>query len=189
MKHTLIQLSSDYFVVVNDSKIEIGDWIGYPNLKSFTPVKYLEGDLTGQEMKITHSTKPFEQYYSAKDGSIPFVFHKIKELSLLEIEKIIYGYSVEEMAINLYNSEVKTHKFNANRFDEQSVIDAMVKMFNVHSDLLKDRFILTSEEMSNLIFRARETAKVLDGKDYYMYSDNEIMEPFFFENKMGSRIG
>lgn len=183
MKHTLIQLSSDYFVVVNDSKIEIGDWIGYPNLKSFTPVKYLGGDLNGSEMKITHSTQPFEQYYGATDGSIPFVFHQVKELSLSEIENLIYGYSVEEMAINLYNSEVRTHKFNANRFDEQSVIDAMVKMFNAHRDFLKDRFILTPEEVSNLIFRARETAKELNGDDCYLYSDSELIEPFFPKTK------
>jgi hypothetical protein len=35
--------------------------------------------------KITHSTKPLEQYYSATDGSLPFVYHKVKRLSHKEV--------------------------------------------------------------------------------------------------------
>lgn len=80
MKHILFQLSSDYFVILNNSKIEVGDWVGYPNLMLFVPVKYLGGgDLIGKEMKITHSTKPSEQNF------------EVKELSLSEIENLIYG--------------------------------------------------------------------------------------------------
>lgn len=67
-----------------------------------------------------------------------------------EEQKKIEWFDVEELAINLYNSEVRTYKFNANRFDEQSIIDVMCKMFQKGQELLSDR-VFTLEHIRKAI--------------------------------------
>jgi hypothetical protein len=42
--------------ITNDEEIKEGDWIAYPNLKNWVPVKYLGGDLVGVEKKIILTT-------------------------------------------------------------------------------------------------------------------------------------
>ena len=42
--------------ITNDEEIKEGDYVGYPTLKNWVPVKYLEGDLTGVEKKIILTT-------------------------------------------------------------------------------------------------------------------------------------
>jgi hypothetical protein len=45
-----------HLYILSDNEINEGDWIGYPNLKNWTPVQYLGGDLTGSEEKIIATT-------------------------------------------------------------------------------------------------------------------------------------
>ena len=42
--------------ITSDEEIKEGNWIGYPNLKNWVPVKYLGGDLIGSEKKIILTT-------------------------------------------------------------------------------------------------------------------------------------
>ena len=43
-------------LITSDEEIKKGDWVGYPTLKNWVPVKYLGGDLTGGEKKIILTT-------------------------------------------------------------------------------------------------------------------------------------
>lgn len=45
-----------HLYILSNEQVNEGDWIGYPNLKNWTPVQYLKGDLTGSEKKIIAST-------------------------------------------------------------------------------------------------------------------------------------
>ncbi len=49
------KLSEDHYIIMDDSEIKEGDWIGFPNLKKFVPVQYFGGDLTGGEKKKSHT--------------------------------------------------------------------------------------------------------------------------------------
>ena len=51
-----IYWQSQHLYILSDDEINEGDWIGYPNLKNWTPVQYLGGDLTGSEEKIIATT-------------------------------------------------------------------------------------------------------------------------------------
>jgi hypothetical protein len=87
----LIKISSDHYIIVDDSEIKEGDWVldVYDNsikLISNTVILPLDKDYW---KKITHSTQPIEQYYGAADGTIPFVYHKIIELLLSEVKELI----------------------------------------------------------------------------------------------------
>ena len=42
--------------ITSDEEIKEGDYVGYPTLKNWVPVKYLGGDLTGGEKKIILTT-------------------------------------------------------------------------------------------------------------------------------------
>jgi hypothetical protein len=44
--------NTQHIYITNDEEIKEGDWIAYPNLKNWVPVKYLGGDLVGVEKKI-----------------------------------------------------------------------------------------------------------------------------------------
>jgi len=48
--------NTQYIYITSDEEIKKGDWVGYPTLKNWVPVKYLGGDLTGGEKKIILTT-------------------------------------------------------------------------------------------------------------------------------------
>jgi hypothetical protein len=48
--------NNQHIYITNYEEIKEGDWIGYPNLKKWVPVKYLGGDLIGSEKKIILTT-------------------------------------------------------------------------------------------------------------------------------------
>lgn len=86
----LVKLGEDHFVVLEKTKIKSGDWIGYSNLAQFVPVQYLEGDLQGTELKVTHSTLPLERVYGGAHNPIGHLgFDKIRPISLSEIRKLV----------------------------------------------------------------------------------------------------
>jgi hypothetical protein len=47
-----------HIYITSNEEIKQGDWVGYPNLKNWVPVKYLGGDLNGTEKKIILTTDP-----------------------------------------------------------------------------------------------------------------------------------
>ena len=85
------KLSEEHYIVVDDSEIKEGDWIGFPNLKKFVPVQYLGGDLTGGEKKITHSTQPLEWF----GGEIIFLSEVKELLGVVDVEKKANEYFTE----------------------------------------------------------------------------------------------
>jgi hypothetical protein len=105
----LIKLSDDHYIIVDNSEINVGCWfynqstnyIGYTIKKegNFWVCANMGGfHLLSEAKKITHSTKPLEQYYGNANGEVPYVYHRIREIKVSDIEKLVYGYSVEEMS-------------------------------------------------------------------------------------------
>jgi hypothetical protein len=47
-----------HIYITNSEEIKEGDYIGYPTLNNWIPVKYLGGDLIGTEKKIILTTDP-----------------------------------------------------------------------------------------------------------------------------------
>lgn len=93
------KLSEEHYIVVDNSEIKEGDWIGFPNLKKFVPVQYFGGDLTGGEKKITHSTKPLDCACSNRGSRVSWTwadcaernhcFDKIQYLPLQEVKELL----------------------------------------------------------------------------------------------------
>lgn len=111
----LIQLSKYHYIIVDDSEIKEGDWIGFPNLKKFVPVQYFGGDLTGGEKKITHSTQPLDCACSNKGYKLDTncaernrCFDKVQYLPLQEVKELIGVVDVENRANDILKGLVIT---------------------------------------------------------------------------------
>ena len=174
----LIKLSDTHYIIVDDSKIKEDDY--YLNLEPENPTKskiykglklvlkngyegngYKDKDYFKKYMKkIIHSTQPLEQYYGASDGSIPFVFHKIKPLSLSEIEEVINSYNIEKL---LDEYEKQEGSLKEKSWEEIQIIKAaLIIGFKTHRKLVKDK-LFTIEDMR----KAFELGLTLiEGNDY-----------------------
>jgi hypothetical protein len=97
-----------YLYITSDEEIKEGNYIGYPNLKNWVPVKYLGGNLIGIEKKIILTT---DQDLIA-DG-----VEQISEDTLLKIvEHINSGKNIESLTKNLTKQILNTYeKFIQNR--------------------------------------------------------------------------
>ena len=112
----LIKLSDTHYIVVDDSEIKEGDWVYYlhnsglhgpsihkvikPNYSDYKPysIHFTTGFGVQEDCKkITHST-PI-------GGLSAMLIAGVRELSLSEVEEVIYGYNVEKMAEDYINSE------------------------------------------------------------------------------------
>jgi hypothetical protein len=154
----IIKLSDTHYIVVDDSEMKVGD-LNIPSDCS----KIADISTTAEEdleivnrrgngyLKITHSTQPLEQYYGATDGTIPFVYHKIKPLSLQQVEEAIYGFNLEKDAYDLYPEVLDNDDGRVELYDvNKTVRDAYIRGFNAHKELVKDK-LFTVEDMKNLM--------------------------------------
>lgn len=139
----LIKLSDDHYIIVNDSEIlnckcydfnkgEVVDSIYYNKLEDFCK-------------RITHSTKPLEQYYGNANGEVPYVYHKIREIKVSDMEKLVNGYSVEGMAYKYCDdfsfedrSKLMGEKMTLSDFIRVSKM-AYIAGFNAHRELHGDK--------------------------------------------------
>lgn len=86
----LIQIEKEHYIIVDDSDIKEGDFMydidGDIGIAIGKDKSQWEGN-----MKITHSTQPID------GDEVGACFTKIKQLSLVEVEELLFGYNVEKM--------------------------------------------------------------------------------------------
>lgn len=135
----LIKIDSAHFIIVDDSEIKVGDWIFYPVTKT---ILRWNGNmpLRNEDLKLTHST-------------IGYMFQNdILPLNLEEVEELIYGYSVKEMAKDLDKSKCRNFKREYTLKETyEGIEDGFVLGFKAHQELVRDKFILSEEEIQNII--------------------------------------
>jgi hypothetical protein len=167
----LKKVSEQHYIIVDDSEIKEGDlywdslvshWenvgclqmIGYVD-KGKTIIQSLVGTTSpvSTSKKITHSTQPLE-YVNQK-----LAFNKIKQLCLLEVEELIYGHSVENIAENAVG-----HLLN----DEERKM-GYIEGFNAHKELVKDKLLITNKDLFDFLYFA---------KTHSQYSDEAIVKEF-----------
>jgi hypothetical protein len=185
MKTKLIKLNENHYIIVDDSEIKEGDFdIEYCDIdkKWLKPEQVInEGwdrvskanycRKRGTNFKITYSTQPLE-YWETK-GNIPFVFHKIKPISLSEVEEAIYGYSVEKMAENYYN----TLGALGTEYDKTTSINLIIWGFKAHQKLVKDK-LFTVEDMINAYIQGTNAGACYESLVDYDSPDSEEAEEY-----------
>ena len=151
----LIKITGSHYIVVDDSEIKEGDWY-ITELPQVIFQYYKSKGLSssrGKNFKITHSTQPLENGIGKSvNGTYPPEyprFDKIKQLSLSEVEELIYGYSVEKMAEDgLSESDLKSTDGSYESFHHQAeaFLQGYLKGFKAHQELVKDK-LFTVEDM------------------------------------------
>lgn len=144
----LIKLSETHYIVVDDSEIKESDFALNVKIKRLNQARFMF-DSTDCK-KITHSTQPLEQYYGATDGTLPFVYHKIKPLSLSEVEEAVYGYNVEKMAEQEIDRIVRMRVESPQRKKYENI---WIKGFKAHKELMKDKFFTIEDIEKAMIER------------------------------------
>jgi hypothetical protein len=135
----LLKLSEAHYIVVDDCKIEVNYWCvlldSVGNIFS-VPQQYTNPknqNLNEGMKRITHSTQPLEIITALPDtgqGEVTELsYNKIKPLSLLEVEELIYGYNVQTMA----KQQTIIDEFNS----EKSYVNG----FNAHKEIVKDKLL------------------------------------------------
>jgi len=84
--------NTQHIYITNDEEIKEGDWIAYPNLKNWVPVKYLGGDLVGVEKKIilTSDQDLISDGVQAIDDTFIEWFVKNPSCERVEVKKEMY---------------------------------------------------------------------------------------------------
>lgn len=155
MKQKLIKLSETHYIIVDDSEIKEGD-CGLHNNKTYRE-KYInidkhiivkctksnEASIQEHWDKITYSTQPLNE---STQPNTEFYWNNIGKLSLSEVEELINGYSVEKIALRYEKS------FGKSSYGTESI--DYTEGFNAHKQLVKDKFILTKEQLENALFNA-----------------------------------
>lgn len=135
----LIKINEVHFILTDDSEIKVGDWIFYPVTKA---IFRWDGNtpLRNEDLKLSHSTIG----YMFQDDILP--------LNLEEVEELIYGYSVKEMAKDLNKSKCRNFKREYTLKETyEGIEDGFVLGFKAHQELVRDKFILSEKEIENII--------------------------------------
>lgn len=131
----LIKLSDTHYIIVDDSEVKENDSIFNINTKEIVIDWQGHGSMDWWR-KITHSTQPLENI-NFVDEAESLIVPKIKPLSLSEVEKAIYGYSVEKMAYDL------AFKFIGTDFEQVKYLQSLIiAMFKAHQELVKDNLFI-----------------------------------------------
>lgn len=139
----LIKLSESHYIIVDDSEIKIGDYAIHNNKEyrekyNELPILCTESNcLSIQEHwnKVTHSTFLINE---STQPDTEFYWNTIKEISLSEVEELIYGYSVEKMAEKECIGNQAKRGFNKGfqaamelKKDKMFTVEDMRKMYNM----------------------------------------------------------
>jgi hypothetical protein len=156
----LLKLSDTHYIIVDDSEIKEGDCYCFDKVDR----QIWFGNFESME-KITHSTQPLEPSLRSDDNTLKdFVF--IKPLSLSEVEEVINGYSVEKMAEKFVIEKLKISS------QAPGVMIGYIEGFKAHQELVKDKFILSKDQIEMLIEQARE---------HHGYMELEKSKQYLFE--------
>ena len=128
----LIKIKDDHYVVVDDSKIDVGDWY-IDDAKQIRQsvvsdeVYWQHRPYNREYMKITHSTQPLdERRYWGKVMPLTLTISEIKEL-LGEVDKVVYhNMTLEQMFwaghydfVKGYNQAIEDNK--EKKFSEDDI--------------------------------------------------------------------
>lgn len=118
----LIKLSSDHYIIVDDSEIKEGDYVIniqrlhiYPTPVSADDVEY-RNRRNDVFKKITHSTQPLEDIEVDKYVPRMSIYEKILQLSLSEVKELLGEVDVEKKALRPA-AEYKGWYKEANTYD------------------------------------------------------------------------
>lgn len=149
----LIKLSDTHYIVVDDSEIKEGDFYVIFDISN-NPYIYkcykiendrvYYGNITSDDIKnckkITHSTQPLEPSLKSDNNTLKdFIF--IKPLSLSEVEEVIYGYNVENMAIEESNKII----IDRNGNPDKTLVSYYIKGFKAHQELIKNKLFTVKD--------------------------------------------
>lgn len=162
MKGKLIKLSEKHYIIVDGSEIKEDNiilWLKNKIWQNFQKSKngyYLQMGTSqfrpiGEFEKITHSTQPLEilaiRFRKPNPDREVKGFDKIKELKLSEIEELIYGYSVEKMALSKA-VDIQSETVLSSDLEFQSYIEGYTEGFKSHQDV-KDKINMSIKELKS----------------------------------------
>lgn len=151
----LIKLSDTHYIIVDDSEIKEGDWVIELLNKVIFQLKVDGNNYSDSTFKkITHSTKTLEEiiWWEKETRRSKLGFDKIKPLSLSEVEEVIYGYSVHNMAVKYCNNHYKQKDWEEN-------YDNYCEGFKAHKELVKDK-LFSVEDINNLLQICMESSVI-----------------------------
>ena len=148
MKQKLIKLSEDHYIIVDDSEIQIGDYLSNIVLndkfpRQVTKDMFDEGFVIGDK-KITYST----------DINVNVLYY----IPLSEVQELIYGYSIEKIANNQWG--------NVHR----SGVLGYIEGFKAHQELTKNKLDKALELLQYFVIRVEE-GSIKSKTTYTMYKE------------------
>lgn len=160
----LIEIKKDHYIIVDSYDIKEGDFMydidGDIGIAIGKDKSQWEGN-----MKITHSTQPID------GDEVGACFTKIKQLSLVEVEELLFGYIVEKMVENKWNEITANLKLDT--LHKGMWCGGFQHGFNANKELTKDK--LFTVEQAYLIWKA--------GQEYWKTSGSSITFEELVERK------
>ena len=116
----LIKINTDYYIIVDDSKIKIDDFYIDDSNTVRCAITEVESYWTHRKhyKKVTHSTKPLEDVtvLVRPDGSdvSETIFDKVKGISLPEVKKITGEVDMEELELKYHQQLIQRREVAKN---------------------------------------------------------------------------
>ena len=155
----LIKLSTDHYIMVDDSKIKEGDW-HLKNDKLITRSHIIDETCK----KITHSTQPIERMNHGNYSSN--VYLDIEKLSLQEVKELIGEVDVEKKAEKFIGCEYEDIEDNI----DQIGYDSFIRGYNQALEDNKDKKY-TEEDMREALSQA-----FMASQEGYQITSDEIIQ-------------
>lgn len=176
----LIKLSSDHYIIVDDSEIKEGDWI-YNAEREPSILKCVgKGSLRGWQ-KITHFTEPLERYVNIRtqedrdNGLLPSVLMVKQDaftlLSLSEVKELLGEVDVEKKAYDT------AFKFIGTNFEQVEYLKSLIlEFYNQAFEDNKDRKY-TEEDMRKMFDIGEGLSSFNDGDDNKFRHALSLVQP------------
>ena len=141
MAQKLIKINTDHYVVVDDSKIEVGDWY-------IDDAKQIRKSVVSDEVYWQHRQYNRE-YMKITHSNIGHLYQvSILPLSLQEVKELIGEVDVEKWARSQYSSE-------PNDYEEEYYL-GLIKGYNQALEDNKEKKY-TEEDVISIVKKSRET--------------------------------
>lgn len=154
----LIKLSSDHYIIVEDSEIKEGDYYWNELDKAVRVNNTINHPY---HKKITHSTEPIEHIVvdvtPTGDAIEGYVYGNVQELSLSEVKKLLGEVDVEKMAEERYPIIMRTiTKIGGGTYDTDVNFSDRYSYKNGYNQAIEDKKDrkYTDEDVKNALFYA-----------------------------------